>query len=146
MDTITGRINKNRNPIDISLSYNKRFVMCDKETKEKAFGIKLLNGELSTMERMFEKFPLVNRCNEVKRWEVDNGIKNRQKKKIGPPMVINPITSIVSSDFKNRNKFRRDKRILKNIYFNVVKKYLFQFIQNNIKWIELYKIGCLAES
>ncbi|RHZ57125.1 hypothetical protein Glove_393g5 [Diversispora epigaea] len=37
-----------------SLLYKKRFVTCDKETRERAFNMKLLNNELSTMECMFE--------------------------------------------------------------------------------------------
>ncbi|RHZ68217.1 hypothetical protein Glove_296g45 [Diversispora epigaea] len=40
------------------------------------------------------KYIWVNRYNEVKRWEVENGIKNRKKKKISLPMIINPVTSI----------------------------------------------------
>ncbi|RHZ73025.1 hypothetical protein Glove_235g7 [Diversispora epigaea] len=70
------------------------------------------------------KYIWVNRCNKIKRWEVINDIKNRRKKKIGTSVVTNPLISIVSSISKDHNRVRRDKRILKNICFNVVKKYL----------------------
>ncbi|RHZ86607.1 hypothetical protein Glove_48g27 [Diversispora epigaea] len=46
-----------------SLSYKKRLSTCDKETRERAFNMKLLNRELPTRERMFERFPLVYKNN-----------------------------------------------------------------------------------
>jgi ribonuclease HI len=54
----------------ISLSYRERLATSDKETRERAFNMKLLNNELPTLERMYDRFPSVYkdnicvRCNE----------------------------------------------------------------------------------
>jgi hypothetical protein len=87
----------------------------------------------------------VKRCSEVKCWEVANGIKNnKQKRKVGPPLVTNTVTNIVPTSIDNNSKVSRDRKLLKNIGFNIVKKYLFSFIQSNINWTGLYRIGCSA--
>ncbi|RHZ86661.1 hypothetical protein Glove_48g28 [Diversispora epigaea] len=85
----------------------------------------------------------VKRCSEVKSWEIINGIKNKKKKKTGSIVVKNS-ASVSSTGVVNNDKMSRDKRLLKNICFNIVKKSLFSFIQNNINWTGLYKIGCSA--
>ena len=87
----------------------------------------------------------VKRCSEVKSWKIANGIKNnKQKRKVGPPIVTNTVTSIVPTSIDNNSKISRDKKLLKNICFNIVKKYLFSFIQSNVNWTGLYRIGCSA--
>ncbi|RHZ59096.1 hypothetical protein Glove_365g19 [Diversispora epigaea] len=56
----------------------------------------------------------VKRYNEVKSWEIINGIKNKKKRKIGPIVVINS-ASVTSTGVVNNDKISRDKRFLKNV-------------------------------
>jgi hypothetical protein len=87
----------------------------------------------------------VRRCQDIKKWERDNGIKNnRQKRKV---LIIQDGVTVNTDNRdnnKNNNKSYRDKNNIKNICNNLVSKYIIRFVQSNINWTGLYTIGCSA--
>ena len=102
-----------------------------------------------TMEK-FTKYIRTNvwarRCKTVKRWELDNGIKNMNKRKVLTTPTNITVNLNNSNDNKNdhNNNNNRDKKQLKNICINIVNKYIAKLVQCNMFWTKIFDIGCSA--
>ena len=92
----------------------------------------------------------------MKKWELENGIKNINKRKVlrSHNMVnyINNDNSDINGDSNNNNNNKnindnknnnsRDKhRQIRNICYNIVSKYILSFVKYNKHWSSIYNIG-----
>ena len=116
------------------------FVTDNKEETDK-----ILEITMEKFKRYIYKQIWVRRCQDVKHWEISNGIKNNKQKK---NVLASPSSNIISINNSVSNKINkknyRDKNNIKNICINLVNKYIIRVVQSNINWTGLYTIGCSA--
>ena len=73
-------------------------------TKNRLETDKILENSMEKFKEYLQKNIWVRRCNEVKQWEIENGIKNnKQKHKV----LVTPTNSVTGRMVKNRLIFWR---------------------------------------
>jgi hypothetical protein len=113
----------------------------------------------NTMEKfkiyIYENF-WIPRCREVKRWELTNGIKYRNKRKVRS-VPLNIVDNSINNGNNGDNNSNGDNNnnntdINKNrdtkqhviVCCNIVNKFISNFVRYGMNWVGLYKIGCSA--